>query len=131
MKKAAFALLLFACLPAQADDAATAAANAFYSVTVGAHSVSGIGIPDAAARMRLQPLLSPGLNQALADAAAAEARFKARNKSSPPLIEGDIFSSLFEGPTSWKIGACLGDDKTARCAVVMTRQDRGKPAVNW
>ena len=31
----------------------------------------------------------------------------------PPLIEGDIFTSLFEGATGWKVGACQADDAKA------------------
>jgi len=137
MKKAAARALvlltaapaIFSTGPARAQDAITAAANAFY--TAAGPSSSGGGIPDAAARLRLQPLLSPGLGKLLTDAAAAEARFKAKNKDSPPLIEGDIFSSLFEGPTAWKVGACRADANTARCAVSQTRQDPGQKPVNW
>ncbi len=125
----ALACLLLAVVPACAQDAMTAAANAFYAASAKA-STSG-GIPDAATRARLQPLLSSGLNRMLADAAAAEARFNAKNKNSPPLIEGDIFSSLFEGPTAVKVGACRGDDKIAHCGATLTHQDRGQKPVTW
>ena len=50
--------------------------------------------------------MSPALNKLLAEGAAAEARFAAKVKGAPPLIEGDIFTSLFEGATAWKLGAC-------------------------
>jgi hypothetical protein len=133
-KMAALALLLLTALPARAqdavsDNAAMAAANGFYSILAGI--APGGGIPGSADRARLQPLLTPRLNQALADAAAAEARFKARNKVSPPLIEGNIFSSLFEGPTAWKTGACQGDAMVQRCAIVFGRQDPGQKPVAW
>ena len=36
------------------------------------------------------------------------------------MLEGDIFSSLFEGATSWKVGACQGDAKAARCTVALS-----------
>ena len=52
------------------------------------------------ARARLQPLLTPRLNKALAMPPPPKPAFAAKNKDSPPLIEGDIFSSLFEGPTA-------------------------------
>jgi hypothetical protein len=127
-KAVALAGLLLAS-PAHADDAINAAANAFYAVTVPLAKTGG-GIPDATARVRLQPLLTPRLNKALADAASAENRFSAKVKDSPPLIEGDIFSSLFEGPTAWKLGACVGDARAAHCGVTLTHQDPGqKPAV--
>jgi hypothetical protein len=134
MKKAlALVILVLATFPAGSlmadDDATTVAANAFYAAT--ARASSGGGIPDAVTRVRLQPLLSPGLNKMLADAASAEARFNAKNKNSPPLIEGDIFSSLFEGPTSVKVGVCRGDDKIAHCGVNLTHQDPGQKPVSW
>ena len=72
-----------------------AAASGFLSVYGSFHPSDGI--PDVGARARLQPYLSPALNKLLADAAAAQARFSAKIKDSPPLIEGDLFSSLFEG----------------------------------
>jgi len=130
-KTATFTLLLLAASPVFAQDTVTAAANEFYSASVGARSLAGGGIPDAATRARLQPLLTLRLNKALSDAAGAEARFKAKNKNSPPLIEGDIFSSLFEGATAFKVGACRGDDKIQRCAVSLSRQDPGQKPVGW
>ena len=85
-----------------------------------ARPLRAAAFPMRAARARLQPVLSPRLNKALADAAAAEAPLRPRRtRILPPLLEGDIFSSLFEGPTAWKVGACSGDDKTARCAVAL------------
>ena len=48
-----------------------------------------------------------------------------------PLIEGDIFSSLFEGPTAFKVGVCRGDDKISHCGVTMTHQDLGQKPVTW
>src|SRR3984885_475443 len=130
-KAAAFVALLLAAAPVYAEDAVTQAGNEFYSAIVGSRSLASGGIPDAATRARLQPLLTPRLNKALADAAAAEARFAAKNKNSPPLIEGDIFSSLFEGPTAFKVGVCKGDDKIQRCAVSLSRQDPGQKPVGW
>jgi hypothetical protein len=130
MKSAALVFLLLATVPAAAADDAAAAANAFYSVTLGLARAGG-SIPDATARVRLAPLLTPRLDKALSDAAAAEVRFKAKNRDAPPLIEGDIFSSLFEGPTAFKVGICRGDDKTARCAIALTHQDPGQKPANW
>lgn len=134
-KAAALAFLLLAALPARAQDAmagntVTGAANGFYSALLAQRPASG-GIPDAATRARFQPLLTSRLGKMLADAAAAEARFKAKNKASPPLIEGDIFSSLFEGPTGFKVGACRGDDKVQRCAVSLNYQSPGQKPASW
>src|SRR6185437_1530192 len=130
-KSAALGFFLLAALPAKAQDAASATADEFYKDLLAAPAALAAGIPDAATRARLAPLLTPRLNKALADAAGAEARFKAKNKDSPPLMEGDIFSSLFEGPTQFQLGACRGDDKMQRCAVSLSRQDPGKAPVRW
>jgi hypothetical protein len=79
----------------------------------------------------LAPYLSPALNKLLADGAAAEARFSAKIKDAPPLIEGDLFSSLFEGATAWKLGACTASGATARCPVNYTHADNRRKPVTW
>jgi hypothetical protein len=123
MKQIAFSFLLLTPLlpavPAQAADDPAAAVNAFYAVYKDQHAQGGI--PDATVRLRYTPVLSPRLNKQLADAAAAQARLTAKVKNAvPPMLEGDIFSSLFEGASSWKVGACQGDTKTARCTVALS-----------
>ena len=130
IRKAVFAALLLAAFPAKADDAMMAAANNFYGLVTG-KGFSSVGIPQPGARAQLAPLLTARLSQALGAASSAQARFMAKNKGAPPLLEGDIFSSLFEGPTAWKVGACSGNSSTARCSIALTRQDPGKPAVTW
>jgi len=119
MKAAFFAALLMAAGgPAlAAADPATAAAQ-FYAVYAAQKQHSGI--PDATARVRYAPVLSPRLNAQLAAAAGAEARRSARMKNAvPPMLEGDVFTSLFEGATSWKVGACTQNGAVARCPVAM------------
>ena len=104
MKRAALALLLVA-LPAGAAEDPAAAVNAFYEVYANQHAQGGI--PDATVRVRFAPVLSPRLTA------------KVRN-AVPPMLEGDIFSSLFEGATTWKVGACVLAAKTAHCPVALT-----------
>ena len=124
--------------PARADAPDPAAAvNAFYAVYDGQRTQGG-GIPDATGRLRYTPVLSPRLNKQLRDAAAAQARLSAKVKNAvPPMLEGDIFSSLFEGATSWKAGACQGDAKTVRCPVALSYVTAPRPGqkpekpVNW
>ncbi len=125
---AALAMFLMpAPLAAQADIAA--AATGFLGVYGGFHPSDGI--PDKEGRIKLAPYLSPALNRMLADGAAAEARFAAKIKNAPPLIEGDLFSSLFEGATAWKLGACSPSGATARCPVEFTHAQSGRPPVTW
>ncbi len=144
MKRALFALLLLivpifymvapalADAPAAADPAA--AVDAFYAVYNNQHAPGGI--PDATGRTRYASVLSPRLNKQLAAAAAAQARLTAKVRNAvPPMLEGDIFSSLFEGATAWKVGACQVNAKTARCQVTLTyapasNAKAAKPA-NW
>lgn len=64
------------------------------------------GLPDANQAAALAPHLSPRLNGLLRDALAGQQAYKARYPSDkPPMIDGDIFSSLFEGASSGEIDA--------------------------
>src|SRR5450432_307782 len=102
---------------AHAADDPAAAVSAFYAVYDGQRAQGG-GIPDATVRLRYAPVLSPHLNKKLVDAAAAQARLTAKVRNAvPPMLEGDIFASLFEGATGWKVGSCQADGNTARCPV--------------
>lgn len=129
MKGFAIALLVVcAAAPARADDMAAAAGN-FYAIYAGLPHTGGI--PDATARMRYAPLLSPRLARLIGAGAAAETRFAKKNRNAPPLIEGDLFSSLFEGATGFKLGACSGDAKAGQCSVALTHQEPGQKPVAW
>src|SRR5882724_10980826 len=118
MKGALFILLLLAISARAAEDPASAV-DAFYGVYSNQHAQGGI--PDATVRVRFAPVLSPRLNKQLSDAAAAQARLTAKVRNAvPPMLEGDIVSSLFEGATAWKVGACQLTANTARCPVALT-----------
>ncbi len=126
MKRIAAAfLLLFAAAPgmvrtaAAQDVAALAAANNFYTATRALPRAAGIPAP--AAQARLQPLLSARLARLMAEAASAQARFRARVPFAPPLLEGDLFSSALEGPASFRTGACNGTPAAQRCRIEFTR----------
>jgi hypothetical protein len=58
------------------------------------------------------------------DGNSAEEAFAKANKDSPPLIEGDLFTSNFEGATTFKVGACSTGGNSGRCAVALTYDDR-------
>jgi hypothetical protein len=122
-------LFLLAPLPLAAQTAPDTAASGFLSVYGSFHPSDGI--PDAGARARLQPYFSPALNALLADAAAAQARFSAKIKDSPPLLEGDLFSSMFEGATQSKLQACSVSGNQARCPVAFTHGGQGGKAIDW
>jgi hypothetical protein len=116
--------------PARADAAMQAAAEAFYKV-YGAPPRTG-GLPNATQRSHYAAVLSPRLMQLLDQAQAAQIRFDRKVRgAAPPLIEGDIFTSLFEGPTGWTVGTCAGDAATAQCPVTMVHQAAGQQPVQW
>jgi hypothetical protein len=138
---AAFLLLIPAGLKAQPASDPADALNAFYAVYANQQPHGG-GVPDATQRSRYMPFLSPRLNKQLVAAATAQARLSAKVRNAvPPMLEGDIFSSLFEGATAWKVGACQisaqTSVKSARCPVALTytpppsqNAKAAKPA-NW
>jgi hypothetical protein len=123
------ALILLVQAPLAAETGPAATASGFLAVYGGFHPSDGI--PDSGGRAKLAPYLSAGLNQMLAEGAAAEARFAARIKDAPPMIEGDLFTSMFEGATSWKLGACGIQGSAAHCPVVFTHAESGAPPVTW
>lgn len=123
--RAALLLLLFGALPARAQDAG-AAANGFYAAWLTPPRVSGIPAP--ADRARLAPHLSARLAQLIGQAAAADARFRAANRFAPSLLEGDLFSSLLDGPASFRVGACTGTATAQRCRIQFHRPPEPKAA---
>jgi hypothetical protein len=129
--RAAFCLLLAVVIPAQADDASgmAAAANRFYA-TYAAQPRSG-GLPEGVARGRYLPLLSSRLAGLLNQATAAQVRFRAKVKGAPPLIQGDIFSSQFEGFQAYKVGTCTGTAAAGRCSVALHYEVPGQKPVDW
>lgn len=122
-------LILLVQLPLAAQTDPAAAAKGFLAVYGSFNSSNGI--PDRSERAKLAPYLSPALNALFAKAAAAQARFSAEIKSAPPLIEGDLFTSMFEGATAWKRGACITSGATARCPVGYTHAEPGRKSVAW
>ncbi|MDO8288690.1 MAG: hypothetical protein Q7T44_05675 [Parvibaculum sp.] len=117
----ALAVLLVAGGVSQAfANAATpaSAARAFYDLYI---KEQVRDVPDDAARKKFAPLISAELNKALAEAGAAEkAHFIATKNEEPPLFQGDIFSSLFEGAKSYKLGQCAIEGPRAYCDIDLT-----------
>ena len=93
---------------------------------------AGGGVPDEDARATLAPFISPALNKLLSEADAAETAYaKATNGESPPLIEGDPFSSLFEGATGYEVGKCEGDAQEQQCVVDLVYDDKSAKPTKW
>jgi hypothetical protein len=90
------------------DTSAAAAVNALYTRLI-ANRVSGA--PGTAQLSELRPFLSDTLHTLLAAARAlSETEARQSPDEKPPFVEGDLFSSLFEGPTGFRI---LGTDAAA------------------
>ena len=111
-----------------ADSPATTA-EGFYAVYATFHPSDGI--PDAAGRAKYAPFISAALDRLLADGNAAEIKFNKANKDSPPLIEGDLFTSMFEGATSYKVCACKVSGAQASCAVGLVYDIRKDAPIRW
>jgi hypothetical protein len=95
---------------------------AFYNLYLKTHPA---GVPDDKLREQLQPLVSAELSDLLNDAAVAEAAYAKETKGeSPPLVEGDLFTSLFEGAEAYTLGACKTQGDAASCAVDLSYTDK-------
>ncbi len=124
MRLPVLAAVLLAAAPARADDASDMAktVEGFYAAYATFHPSDGI--PDARGRAKYAPTISPSLEKLLAEGERAEDAFAKANKESPPLLEGDLFTSNFEGATAHRIGAC--DAKLKTCKVDLTYDDRSQ-----
>ncbi|HEX2885536.1 hypothetical protein [Vineibacter terrae] len=103
-------------------------ARAFYAAY---EALRPSGVPNAEQRGRLRSHVSPVLDGLLAAADAAEARHAKRTRNEvPPLVEGDLFTSLFEGATRFTVTSCTNDDKAAVCQVALSYKD-GRSETAW
>ena len=81
------------------------------------------GLPDAEQAAALAEHFSPRLNGLMHDALAGQQAYKARYPSDkPPMIDGDVFSSLFEES---------GDAARVRVDYVYSDPDTGKVIEAW
>jgi hypothetical protein len=80
---------------------------------------------------KITPLISPALKTLLDDAAKVEGEHtKATNNEEPPYLQGDIFTSMFEGANEFKVGTCKMTATGGECSVAFTYDPKGKP-VKW
>ncbi|MGH7489940.1 MAG: hypothetical protein ACREMY_30690 [bacterium] len=116
-----------------AGDGAQKAANDFYKASLSVKSIHIDGIPPAKVRAKLTPYITPALDKALADADKAEdVHAKKTKNQEPPLVEGDLFSSTFEGVTTFHVGACETKGDAAICPVALTYKDsQDKSTSKW
>ena len=87
-------------------------------------SLKFTGLPNPEQMERLSPFLSPKLQEMIKKEYKAQEEFIAKYPDEkPPLIEGDLFSSLFEGPTSFEIAKSEIEVDRAKVLVKFTYVD--------
>lgn len=104
-----------------------AAVKTFYDKAV---SLNVMGLPTAEELAQLKPLLSTRLVSLLEQAQAHQARDHARHRGAePPLVQGSVFFSLFEGAN--RVIAVAPDDVPNLWAVTLGYGRPGIDEVSW
>ncbi len=119
--------LLAACRPSP-PEAPDALVTRFYGAVIASHET---GAPSGAALASWRPMLSDTL-RALLEAARAhrDADLARAPDEKPAFAEGDLFSSLFEGPTSVTVTAVDSAPAAWRVTVLM-RYAGATPETQW
>jgi hypothetical protein len=92
------------------------------------------GVPHGKTLAKLNPVISSSLAELLQRAGAAERRYaKVTQNKVPPLAEGDLFTSLFEGAQSFVVREChRGTTGGAACTVELQYAGTaGKTPTRW
>ncbi len=125
------ALTVACCLPALAGtsaDSPAALATAFCRA-VRAERIEGL--PTTSTMAKLRPLITRELADGIERARAEQVDFQRQHPDEkPPWIEGDLFSSSFEGVTSWSLGTPVVKEKSAEVPLHHVCAD-GKDTVRW
>lgn len=125
------AALCAASLPPEAQAAArtpTEAASRFYGAYL---KLKVRGLPDSAQRKVLWPLLSEDLRRMFDIAKQEQERFIKENpEEKPPWIEGDLFSSLFEGASAFRVGPATVHGGRTEVAIYLAYREGGD-TVRW
>ncbi len=115
-------------LAAQPQEQADAQVSAKAFVSAYMPFVAG-GLPRSSKLVPLLAHTTPELGRLLSAAAAAE---EAAQCDGPPLIEGDLLSSLAEGPQSFSVQQCTVASSNASCSVRFTYKGPNDPTtLEW
>lgn len=116
-------LILAAASVTHAGDTPESTVTGFYNAYI---KLKTRGIPQAKDLAEYKPYITPELAALLKSADEAEIKYKADTKGEvPPLVEGDIFTSLFEGADSFKILSCEVKGDKASCPVEFKNTNPG------
>jgi hypothetical protein len=104
------------------------AASAFFRVYIAARPA---GIPNGVIRAKFSPVISHTLAQLLERADAAERHYaKVTGRLVPPLIQGDVFTSLFEGAEKFTVRDCKRTAVATFCDIEL-RYGTGNSRALW
>jgi hypothetical protein len=121
--------LLFQTLFAQpAEDSAAEAARAFYTLDA---KLKLSGLPDTARLKEIAPHLSSGLQALMVKAQSQQAHcIKSHPGDKGPWVEGDMFTSNFEGFTRFAFGPAKSEPTRVIQTVDFEYSENGPP-VRW
>ena len=125
MKKliSAFVLVLAAASVSFAGDTPQSTVTGLYNAYM---KLKTRGIPSAKELAEYKPYITLELTALLKSADDAEIKYKTDTKGEvPPLVEGDIFTSLFEGADSFKVLSCEEKGDKASCSVEFKNTNPG------
>lgn len=89
------------------------------------------GLPDRGSMNAYAAFLCPSLSEAIRAAQVRQEQFKASHPDEkPPLVEGDLFSSLFEGPERFSVSDTRIDGGKAQVDLAMTHGE-GNAITRW
>lgn len=125
MKKliSVLALVLAIASVSSAADTPKAAVTGLYNTYI---KLKTRGIPSAKDLAQYKPYITPELAGLLKSAEDAEIKYNWDTKGEvPPLVEGDIFTSLFEGADSFKVLSCDEKGESASCLLEFKNTNPG------
>ena len=90
------------------------------------------GLPSVEEVAQLKPYVSQSLLSALSAATDTEAKYHtASAEPKPPLVDGDLFTSLFEGASAWSVESCESEDLRATCVVNFSHESENGSRERW
>ena len=125
----AISAVLLGCGTGRTAKRAGDAATSFYATKLRLHVD---GLPTEAQQSTLSPLISTRLDSLLRAARDYQTRYEREHPGDkPPFVEGDLFSSLFEGPARFEITGIARDGAGFRVHVRFEADTGGPPPFRW
>jgi hypothetical protein len=124
-------LIAASCWGEEAQQSPESLVRGFYGTCF---KVRPVGLPTEGQLKMLSPYFSSELTSLFEKARRCQADYMERYPDDkPPLIEGDLFSSLFEGPSGFEVGPAEKRDQRYRVPVRFSRVDPESPkdVVRW